>query len=116
MLNPELLRRDPEKTRAILARRGEDAVQAFDAAVTADAHWRQLTAEVEQLRAERRQRASARRGKPSEEEIAQERRLGEDLSDFERQLRAAEEERQNALAWVPNLPDAAVPLGKDDTE
>jgi seryl-tRNA synthetase len=47
VLNPELLRRDPDKTRAALARRGEDAVQAFDVAVRADADWRRLTAEVE---------------------------------------------------------------------
>lgn len=116
MLNPELLRRDREKTRAVLARRGEDAVEAFDAAVTADARWRELTGQVETLRAERRQRASSRRGKPSEQEIAEERRLGEELSELERQLREAEEARQKALAWVPNLPDDAVPLGKDDTE
>ena len=30
MLNPELLRRDPDRTRAVLARRGEDAVEAFN--------------------------------------------------------------------------------------
>lgn len=116
MLNPELLRRDPDKTRAVLARRGEDAIAAFDAAVAADDAWRRLTAEVEQLRAERRQRASARRGKPSDEEIVAERRLGEQLSELERQLRDADQERQDKLAWVPNLPDAQVPLGKDDTE
>jgi len=46
MLNPELFRRDPERTRAVLARRGEDAVEAFDAAVVADDHWRRLTADV----------------------------------------------------------------------
>jgi seryl-tRNA synthetase len=116
VLNPELLRRDPDKTRAVLARRGDDAVEAFDAAVAADEKWRQLTTEVERLRAERRQRASSRRGKPSEDEIAEERRLGDLLSDLERGLREAEAERQDKLSWVPNLPDEQVPLGKDDTE
>ena len=116
MLNPEMLRRNPERTRATLARRGEDAVEAFDAAIAADEAWRRLTTEVEQLRAERRQRSGARRGKPSPEEIAEERRLGQDLSEKEAELRAAEEERQRALSWVPNLPDEAVPLGRDETE
>jgi seryl-tRNA synthetase len=116
VLNPELLRRDPDKTRGVLARRGEDAVDAFDSAVDADARWRRVTAEVEQLRAERRQRASARRGKPSEEDIAEERRLGDRLADLEGTLREVEQERHNKLAWVPNLPDEQVPLGKDDTE
>jgi seryl-tRNA synthetase len=116
VLNPELLRRDPERTRAALARRGDDAVEAFNAAIAADESWRRLTAEVEQLRAERRQRASARRGRPSEGEIREERRAGERLAEMERQLKEAEEQRHAALAWVPNLPDQSVPLGKDETE
>ncbi len=116
MLNPELLRRDPERTRAVLARRGDDAVEAFNTAIVADEAWRRQNAEVEQLRAERRQRSSARRGRPSPEEIAAERQLGEDLAEKERVLRGLEEERDKALAWIPNLPDSEVPVGKDDTE
>ncbi len=46
MLNPELLRRDADRTRAVLARRDDDAVKAFDAAIVADEEWRRLTAEV----------------------------------------------------------------------
>ncbi|MBV9543515.1 MAG: serine--tRNA ligase [Chloroflexi bacterium] len=116
MLNPELLRYEPERTRAILARRDEDAVRAFDRAVAADQEWRQLTADVERLRAERRQRASARRGRPSDEEVEHERRLGQELASREQQLKEVEQTRKQALGWVPNLPDASVPLGKDDTE
>src|SRR5262249_34789079 len=98
------------------ARRDEDAARAFDAAVAADEAWRRLTAEVESLRAERRQRASARRGRPSEEEVAEERRQGQALADRERALREAEDTRTTALGWVPTLPDASVPSGKDDSE
>jgi seryl-tRNA synthetase len=116
VLNPELLRRDPDRTRAVLARRDEDAVKAFDAAIAADEEWRRLTAEVEGLRAERRQRASSRRGRPSEDEVAEERRMGERLSELERELKDVEERRKTALAWVPNLPDDSVPAGKDDSE
>jgi seryl-tRNA synthetase len=116
MLNPELLRRDPDRTRAILARRGEDAVEAFDAAVAADEEWRRLTAEVEGLRAKRRQRAAARRGRPSDDEVAEERRLGERLALLEKELKETEAKRQDALAWVPNLPDTSVPAGNDETD
>ena len=116
MLNPELLRRDPAKTRAALARRGEDAVEAFDKAIVADEAWSQLTAEVERWRAERRGRSASRRGRPSEAEVQEERRLGEQLAELERQQKDAEDTRKDALAWVPNLPDESVPLGKDDSE
>jgi seryl-tRNA synthetase len=116
VLNPEVLRRDPDRTRAILARRDEEAVKAFDTAITADEEWRRLTGEVEALRAERKQRASSRRGRPSEEEVAEERRLGDGLSVLEKALTEAEAARQTAMSWVPNLPDASVPAGKDDSE
>ncbi len=49
MLNPELLRRDPHRTRGILARRGDDAVGAFNAPIAADEAWAQITGRVEQL-------------------------------------------------------------------
>jgi seryl-tRNA synthetase len=116
VLNPELLRRDPDRTRAVLARRGDDAVEAFNTAIAADETWRQLTAQVEQLRAERRQRSSSRRGRPSEDEVRQDRELATRLGDLERDLREVEQTRDKALAWIPNLPDPAVPLGKDETE
>ena len=116
MLNPELLRRDTDKTRAALARRGEDAVAAFDAAIAIDGEWRRLTAQVEQLRAERRQRSSARRGKPSDQEVEEERHLGQQLGALEGELKMAEAKRDEKLAWIPNLPDASVPHGKDDTD
>ncbi|HEV7662235.1 MAG TPA: serine--tRNA ligase [Chloroflexota bacterium] len=116
MLNPDLLRRDPDKTRAALARRGEDAIEAFNKAVEADDAWRRETAEVEQLRADRRQRAASRRGRPSDEEVTEERRLGEALAAREQELKELEQQRQEAMSWVPNLPDESVPAGKDDTE
>jgi len=116
MLSPDLLRRDPERTRAVLARRDEEAARAFDAAVQADQVWRQRTTEVETLRAERKQASAARRGKPSPEELEAERAARARLADLEKELQQAEQERQTALAWVPNLPDASVPPGKDDTE
>jgi seryl-tRNA synthetase len=110
------LRRDPDRTRAVLARRGADAVAAFDTAIQADEVWRALTKEVEDLRSERRQRASARRGRPCEEDVAEERRLGQRLSQLEAELKKAEAVRQEKLSWVPNLPDADVPLGKDESD
>jgi seryl-tRNA synthetase len=108
MLNPELLRRDPDRTRAILARRDEDAVKAFDEAIVVDEEWRRTTAEVEALRAERKHRSATRRGRPSDEQVKEDRLLGERLSLLERELKVVEEKRKIALAWIPNLPDASV--------
>ena len=100
MLNPELLRRDPDRTRAVLARRDEDAVKAFDEAIVVDEEWRRTTAEVEALRAERKHRSATRRGRPSDEQVKEDRLLGERLSLLERELKAVEEKRKIALAWI----------------
>ena len=116
MLNPELLRRDPDKTRAALARRDQDAVRAFDDAVEADAHWRDLTGQVEALRAKRNERSRAIRGAPSPEQREELQELRERLSALEQQLQAVEKERDELLRAVPNVPDPSVPHGKDDTE
>src|SRR5215207_804938 len=111
MLNPELLRRDLDRTRATLARRDQAAVEAFNSAVTADERWRQLTVEVESLRAERKQRSSGIGGAPTDEERAAMRELGTRLSTLEQELQQAEDERNQAIGWVPNLPDPSVPPG-----
>jgi seryl-tRNA synthetase len=116
VLNPELLRRDADRTRAVLARRDDDAVKAFDAAIVADEEWRSLTAEVEALRAERKKRSSELRGAPTAEQRAELRELGNRLGALEAELQLAESARNEAMAWVPNLPDASVPAGKDDSE
>src|SRR3569833_2981718 len=116
MLNPELLRRDPERTRAALARRDEDAVAAFDAAVDTDRRWREVTVQVEDLRAERRQRSSGFRGKPSPELLQEMQELRDRLSHLEQQLQQVESARDDALRAVPNPPDDAVPVGRDDSE
>ncbi len=116
MLNPELLRRDPDRTRAKLARRDAEAVTAFDAAITADQAWRQLTAEVEALRAQRKQRSGDLRGAPTPAQRAELRELGDRLGALEHELQSAQAARQEALSWLPNLPDDSVPAGKDDSE
>jgi seryl-tRNA synthetase len=116
MLNPELLRREPQRARAALARRSEEATLAFDAAVEADARWRQATAEVDALRAERNQRSNALRGKPTPEQLEELRLLRERLGAAEQRQRELEAERDHALAAVPNLPDASVPPGADDRD
>jgi seryl-tRNA synthetase len=116
MLNPELLRRDPQKTRTALARRDEEAALAFDAAVAADTEWRELTAEVEALRAQRKQLSSEIRGKPSQEQLQRLKEPLERLKVLEKMLQDAETKRAEALSWVPNVPDPAVPLGNDDSD
>ena len=50
MIDIRAARNDPDRFRAALARRG--AAEAFDELIAADARWRELVPQVEELRAE----------------------------------------------------------------
>ena len=112
MLDLREIRRDPERMRAALARRGPDAAAGIDRVVALDAAWRGATERAEALRAELNAASRGRRGAPGEEERAQLADLaarGRELSDEEARLKR---ELDGAVAGLPNLPREDAP-GED---
>jgi seryl-tRNA synthetase len=109
MIDLRAARSDPDAYRAALARRGADA--AFDDLLAADERWRVLVPQVDELRA--RQKID---GKPTPEQLEGLRQVKEQLRALEEDLAAAENERDAALAKVPNPPheSAADGLTEDD--
>ncbi len=120
MLDPQLLRHDLEAVKAGLAHRGV----AFDEATyqSLESERRRVIQESELLKAARNKAA---------EEVAKLKRAGEsgesigaiisaqrDMGDQLKALEHAEKEADAAfrafLATIPNLPDAAVPVGSDE--
>ncbi|MGH2528696.1 MAG: serine--tRNA ligase [Actinomycetota bacterium] len=117
MLDIKAVRENPELFRTGLARRGMG--EAVDELLQLDEGRRELTAKVEELRAEQN-RASKAIGKVQGDERA---RLIEEVSKvsaqiegLEPQLEEAETLLQNALARVPNVPDASCPDGFTDED
>jgi seryl-tRNA synthetase len=102
-------RADPESLRAAVARKG--AADAFDALLEADARWRELVPQVDELRG--RQKIQ---GKPTAEQVEELKQVKEDLKRLEAELAAAEEERDAALQAVPNPPHESVPDGETEEE
>jgi seryl-tRNA synthetase len=104
-------RREPDRYRAALARRG--AAEDFDSLLAADQTWRELTERAEALRAAQKRSSSS---KPSEQEMVELRRLRDELAQATAQQADAERERQDLLARVPNLPDptAADGMAEED--
>jgi seryl-tRNA synthetase len=104
-------RKDPERFRAALARRG--AGEDFDVLLAADSRWRELTEQTERLRAVQKRSS---KGAPSADELAELRRLKEELAAAESALANAEHERQSLLDRIPNLPDpmAADGMAEED--
>ncbi|HEX7310725.1 MAG TPA: serine--tRNA ligase [Gaiellaceae bacterium] len=95
MIDIHAARHDPEGFRTALARRG--AAEAFDALMAADARWRELVPQVDELRAQQKVQ-----GKPTPEQLEELKARKARLNELETELAAAEVERDDALAKVPN--------------
>ncbi len=119
MLDLKLIREDPERVRAELARRGGQVTAGLDAVLELDARRREAIPALEGLRAERNAAADAiaqakRAGEDASEAIARQREVGAREKDLSRQLGEIEERLQAALAPLPNLPDPTAAPGPED--
>ena len=115
MLDPKLIREDPEAVRKGVARKGSDA--DVDAVLAADAAWRSALQEVEQLRA--RQKAAnasmAAEAKGSEAFRARVKELkgvSAEIKAREGRLGELETAVREAMLSIPNLPHESVPDGR----
>jgi seryl-tRNA synthetase len=118
MLDLKLVRNDPERVKAALAKRGPGAADQVDRLLAADAARRRLVTEVDALRAEQRRRgrevAGAAPGEAREQVLADLKGLSGRLDEAEARLRAAEAELTEVQARMPNLPDPAAPAGGEE--
>jgi seryl-tRNA synthetase len=117
MLDIQLLRDKTEDVRSGLARRGIEP--PVDQVLELDARRRALLTEVEGLKAERN-KVSKDIGKMKDAAARQEkidamRQIGGRIAELDRQVRESESALDTVLAGIPNLPDADVPDGPDET-
>jgi len=115
VLDARYLRTNPAGLgEAIAAKNGDPAhLQRF---LEADAEYRKVLAEVEQLRAERTRNSEevGRRRKAGEDAAALQadvKAMGERLKAAEERLTPLEAAAEEALHWIPNLAHASVPPG-----
>lgn len=91
-----------------------------DGILALDEKRRALITEVEAVKAERNAGSKlvgkTRDPKEREKLIAEMGALGDRISDLDHQVNALDTELRDVLLGIPNLPDADVPLGKDETE
>lgn len=119
MLDIKLIRDNPEEVKARLATVGVPGTDV-DALLNSDRVRRARISEVEALRAERTKRSKDIRkiADPTERDTAVRsmRALGERVSQLEKQLAQEEEDFQQRLLELPNLPHPDVPVGQDENE
>jgi seryl-tRNA synthetase len=111
MIDLKAARAEPDAYRRALARKG--AADAFDALLEADARWRELVPQVDELRS--RQKLDGK-GKPTPEQIEALKQVKAELQEREAQLAEAERAREELLAQVPNPPHPSAPDGDTDED
>jgi seryl-tRNA synthetase len=119
VLDLKLIREQPERVRAELGRRGADAAVGLDVVLDLDGQRRALIPRLEELRASRNAAAEAiaqakRAGEDTSEAIAKQREIGAREKDLGRELGEIEERLREALAQLPNLPNATAAPGPQD--
>lgn len=118
MIDIQLIRKDPDAIKEAIASLGAEA--PIDEIVDLDRRRREILQELESLRQERNQ-TSERIGRmqDGEERKATIDSMGgvnKRIKVLEADLRGDEDELKRAMYEVPNLPDASVPVGADESE
>jgi seryl-tRNA synthetase len=111
------IRAHPEEVRLGLARRGIEP--PIETLLALDSDRRALLTQVEQLKAERnrvsKEIGQMRNAADREARIGEMRSIGERIDALDASVREKEAALQDLLAGLPNVPDADVPDGADET-
>ena len=117
MLDLELIVNDTERVRERLVSRGEDP--PLDEILALDRQRRGLIRQADDLRSHRNEvsRAIGRAGeKPSPDQVAEMRDVGNRIRAIEAELAGVQEALDRLLADLPNLPLPRVPIGRDESD
>ena len=116
MLSLQFVRENPDLVRDALEKRHDSA--PIEEILSLDKQRRNLLAEVEALRA-RRNEVSKEIGKTGEKPpqlIEEMRHIGDRIKTLDEQVKSTDEQLNDLLLRVPNIPHPSVPEGKDESE
>jgi len=118
MLDIKLIRKDPNKVKNGIRKKGADE-KLVDQILRIDAEKRKTIKEIESLRA-KRNKISKIIGRETEEKkkelLKESKEISEKLETLEKELKRKEKVFEKLMAKLPNLPFEDVPVGKDDTQ
>src|SRR5439155_3607837 len=119
MLDVKLIREQPDLVRERLASRGTGDEGKVAEVLRLDEKRRKTIGEVERLKAERNRVSkeigvllSQKKTEEAEAKKNETRRIGEQISELDRQVAEAEAARDHLLLRLPNLPHSSVAIGK----
>ncbi len=116
MLDPKLVRVDPERVRKAIADKGERA--DLDLILALDEKRRGLLVEVEQKKADRNRASEEiarlkKAGQDAASILASMKSVSDEIKSLDEQLRTLEQELDAQMLWLPNMPHETVPVGPD---
>ena len=119
MLEIKLIREQPQVVKEALQKR-QMKKTIVDQILAIDTDRRKILVEVETLKAERnsvsKEISQSKNPKERETKISAMREVGERIAALDEKVHLVDEELNKLLAVIPNIPDADVPIGKDDTQ
>ena len=117
MLDPNLLREQPDEVRDRLETRGTDLREQIERLSRLDSERRKILPVLEEARRVRKKAGeqiarAKQQGKPADDLIKAGQEHGNQIKEQEGLLEKVEQARQELLLTLPNLPHESVPIGK----
>ena len=124
MLDIKLVRENPELVKENIRKKFQDSkLVLVDEVVALDTEYRTIRKKADDLRAKRNSDSKQigmllKEGKKSEAQAVKEgvANIGKEIADIEKREVELEEEIRKRMLVIPNIIDASVPIGKDDSE
>ncbi len=121
MLDIRLIRENPDKVIEALATRQQDYAPLVGRVTELEAERRGLLAEAEDLKRQRNEASKEiglkkRKGEDAAGVMAQMKAVSDRIDALDQELRAKDEAIRDALLVIPNIPNASVPVGKDEND
>lgn len=114
MIDIRLLRENPEKVARGAA--SKNIQINIDEIVNKDSQLRELIAESQAIREKKNTLNDSFSGRPTDEQLAEGKKLKEELQEVETRQKELEESLSNLLAQIPAIPKDDVKVGKNDME
>ena len=119
MLDKKLIRENPELVKTGVANKNEKR-NTIDEILKLDSKRRALLTEVEEKKAKKNKVSAEvgklkRAGENADDIIAEMKQFADEIKSIDDEVRKVEERLNNLEMWVPNMPHASVPIGKDET-
>ncbi|HEX2867703.1 MAG TPA: serine--tRNA ligase [Ignavibacteriales bacterium] len=119
MLDLKFIRENPDLVKKGIENKNETA--RVDELLALDTQRRELVLKADELKAKRNQASSQipqmkKAGQDTSSVMAEMKRVSDEITELDDQLRQVEKDLNDILMYIPNMPNASVPVGKSSAD